>query len=182
MLGEGMNDQGEEEASCFQVIPVNITEKFHIAGRDPFERKREIGITRQSLDALVESALAPYPPNWGTAPVCVVSGDRPPDVKFETREHFVPEGLGFSWAFLRAGAGTCDRVNHEFSKYEAEWLRQGDMGCFRPFFVADGKDEPPAYYAPTMRNKLVWFTRGPDGSRQPRLGLGAGALTVQGEW
>jgi hypothetical protein len=117
-----------------------------------------------ALPSLVAEALASYAPDL-QSPICVISGRGLGDAAFTTEEHFVPEGLGFAWAKLPAGAATCDEVNHEFGGYETEWLRQGLMGCSRPFFVSHGKDGPPAYFAPNMTNQQFGFTRGPDGRR-----------------
>lgn len=138
---------------------------------------------------MAAEAVATHPREWGAGPICVLSKESPPDASFRSEEHFVPEGLGFPWTALPRGMGTCDRMNAEFSRYESEWLRQGPMGCFRPFFVAEGKDEPPAYYAPSKSRKSVWFTRRGDGRRVLSFGpevksdlpddAGPGVLTIR---
>jgi hypothetical protein len=155
----------DEDEKFFQTIIVNFVERFDAEDGRSAERSRSIAITQENLSALVANAIEDSSSAWGTGVHCVISGATAQDEEFTSREHFVPEGLGFAWAVFPAGVGTCDRVNRKFGQYETEWLRQGLMGTFRPFFVAEGKDDAPAFYAPTKNEKAVWLTREADGRR-----------------
>jgi hypothetical protein len=99
-----------------------------------------------------------------TQPWCMISGQTNPPATFTTREHFLPEGLGFHWARLPAGLGTCDQVNTTFGAHELCWLRHGAMGLWRPFFVPKGKDRAPAFRAPRGPVPEFTFSRDANGN------------------
>jgi hypothetical protein len=103
----------------------------------------------QELDAGNLESIAREAAQTTGSPFCVISLASGAPETFSSQEHFVPEGLGFPWTKLPRGVGTCDRVNQEFSRYEEEWMRYGLLGALRPFYVAMGKNDPPAFYAPT---------------------------------
>lgn len=149
----------------FESVPIEVEERHPLPDGRTLARTSTVVATAESLGTLIQAALDSYPEEWGERRPCVVSMKAEPDEDFTTAEHLVPEGLGYEWTKAPAGTATCDRVNATFGNYEAEWLRQGQMGYFRPFYVAEGKDDPPAYYAPNKNSRQVWFTRSEDGRR-----------------
>jgi hypothetical protein len=145
---------------------IMIRTRVVLAGGDGsmHEASDETIVTAENIADLATTAVASYPETLRKAPYCVVSGGTVPDESFTSREHFVPEGLGYAWTKLPAGTGTCDRVNKEFGAHELEWLRFGPMGTFRPFFVGEGKNDPPEYHAPKKSAALLSMNTAPDGT------------------
>lgn len=119
-----------------------------------------------NLGALAAQSVSSYPAELQAQPFCIISRASTPEEQFNSAEHFIPEGLGYSWTKLPSGTATCDRINAKFSRYELEWLRFGPMGTFRPFFVEGGKNAAPEYHAPKKSSRQFSFTRDPtDGTR-----------------
>jgi hypothetical protein len=159
----------QEDAHFFETISVEAVHRMSSGDGAYTEAKKTWKVNAAMFQAMAREAQEQTD---GLKPAvrCVVSTKSATEAAFTRREHFVPEGLGFDWTAPESGVGTCDEINARFSKYECEWLRQGQMGIFRPFFVGDGKDKPPAYYAPSMNDKRVWFTRERDGTRTLNIG------------
>jgi len=159
-----VTDRDDNDAHFFESIPVEITHRVFSDETKFTERTKDFDINAASFQ---EKVVAAQEASDRMAPDChcVVTMRGNADATFTKREHFVPEGLGFDWTAPGVGVGTCDEVNERFGKYECEWLRQGTMGIFRPFFVPEGKDTPPAYYAPNKKEQVFSFTREKDGKR-----------------
>lgn len=130
-----------------------------------FTRTEDLVVTRETFDKQVASAIQGMPKK-AEDPLCLLTFGTQPTETFTSREHLVPEGLGFPWAVLPPGVGTCDRMNKALGRAELEWLRFGRMGTFRPFFVGRGKDSPPEYHAPLKSQPHVSFGRSPEGRRR----------------
>ena len=95
-----------DDEKYFRTVTVKITERYHLGGHESRERIEVIQISAENLHARAAAAVATYPTEVGTDPICVISHDRPPEGTFVSQEHFVPEGLGFGWAGLPRGTGT----------------------------------------------------------------------------
>jgi hypothetical protein len=121
-------------------------------------------LTKENLPSIIERAVERCPEEVKGRNFCVISGAIDPDESFTKREHFIPEGLGYSWTALPAGVGTCDSINEAFAAHELEWLRYGSLGILRPYFVPKGKNGPPEFYAPKRSNHQVSFTIGKNGT------------------
>lgn len=148
-----------DEARYFESVAVEST---HVTMRPGNQLDRSVSkciIDAANLAALAEVAAS----EQATQPWCMVSGETASTASFTTREHFIPEGLGFHWARLPVGLGTCDKVNKEFGEHELCWLRHGAMGLWRPFFVPRGKDRPPEFRAPRGSQPEFTFSRDDDG-------------------
>jgi hypothetical protein len=158
----------DDDARFFEEIPVEIIRRVAIEGTYNVTART----LRLNAASFQEMARAAQEQTEKLTPKvrCVVTMRSDAGAKFTRREHFVPEGLGFDWTAPSAGVGTCDDVNKTFSTYEGEWLRQGKMGIFRPFYVSNGKDGAPAYYAPNANERRVWLTRDQDGRRTLNVG------------
>ena len=157
-----MNNETNEE-QFFNVIRIETSLVFGTKEDKFFMLSQELDVTRNNLSELAASAKEAFPEPLRDRPFCIISRRTTPEETFLNQEHFVPEGLGFGWARLPLGFGTCDRVNHFFSKHELEWLRFGAMGILRPFFVAEGKNDPPEFHSPTKKSRLVTFTHNSHG-------------------
>ncbi len=157
--------EADDDAVFFETIPLTVTHHF------PSRERPDIKTWSVNAESFQEMARVAKEQTDSLEPAvrCVVSTKGTTEARFSRREHFVPEGLGFGWTAPPIGVGTCDDINAAFGKYEGEWLRQGKMGIFRPFYVADGKDGAPEYYAPKKTTPHVSFTRDEDGRRTLRL-------------
>ncbi|MGO8881958.1 MAG: hypothetical protein ACLPVO_02560 [Desulfomonilaceae bacterium] len=153
-----------DDKRFFQSIPISVIFNWFVGETQIPTLMEPIQVTSLNLKDLVEKAISIYPSNLREEHFCIIS--RNSDLNgFTSREHFIPEGLGFSWTELPRGFGTCYRINNEFSNYEQEWLRYGLMGIFRPWFVGEGKDDSPEYYAPNWNNKTFSLVRLKNGNR-----------------
>jgi len=152
-----------ENMDFFSVVPIETT--YLLVGSDGMAMNgiSKIDVTKANLSSLVNNATQAYPQDIQDKPFCIISMQSSQVENFKSAEHFVPEGLGFGWTALPVGTGTCDRINSEFSKYELEWMRFGSMGKYRPFFVAEGKDGAPEFYAPKKTESLFGFRRNAEG-------------------
>jgi hypothetical protein len=156
-------EEKDVDLRFLESIPIEVLHRIPAAG-GTYETTKGWQVNATSFQ---EMARAAQGQTEQLAPKvrCVVSMASEKDAGFTKREHFVPEGLGFDWTAPPGGVGTCDDVNARFGCYEGEWLRQGKMGIFRPFFVRVGKDEPPVYFAPKKNGARFWFKRKKDGRR-----------------
>jgi hypothetical protein len=148
-----VDEPGQDEKDFFSAIQVDSTIVL-LAEEAAAKQVSQLQITEHNLNTLVSRGIAAYPKEVQARPFCMISRRSAPDEQFTTQEHFVPEGLGFSWTALPKGVGTCDRINEYFGVHELEWLRFGAMGCYRPFFVGKGKKDAPKFYAPKRSERL----------------------------
>jgi len=179
----------DSDRHYFEKIEIETLFVLRTVDGKPGEHRGHLTLTPNNVSALAHQAVAEYPEEIRGRPFCLISRRSSPPETFTSAEHFVPEGLGFSWTKLPAGVGTCDRINAQFSAWELEWLRFGSMGIYRPFYVGEGKGDSPKYYAPKMSSPLFSLARDDDGARvislfsEGSLGLpdqaGAGTLTIR---
>jgi hypothetical protein len=143
----------DEDAKFFETIRVDVTLRV-FTGTNVLETTEDWTVTASSFQEMARKARG----ETGTR--CILSMRTPEDgATFTRREHFVPNGFGYGWTAPGRGVGTCDEMNAAFGRFEGEWLRYGKMGFFRPLFVAKGKKNPPAYYAPSMKSPKIWVVR-----------------------
>lgn len=154
-----------EDAPYFEQFEIKTTLKLATHDGQEFERKDELTVSRASFPEQVQTAIGTTP-GPSRKPFCLVTLGAEANETFASREHLVPEGLGFPWAALPAGVGTCDRINKALGEAELSWLRFGPMGAFRPFYVSSGKDGPPEYHAPMKSQRRLSFVRSSAGGRQ----------------
>ena len=159
-----MNSEMDDE-QFFKAIRIETSFVFNPQEGKNFVLIEDLDVTQNNISELTTRAAKALPESIGDEPFCIISRQSIPEETFQTREHFVLEGLGFGWSLFPKGFGTCDRINQEFSRHELEWLRYGAMGMCRPLFVSDGKKGPPEFHSPTKNNRRITFTRNSAGRR-----------------
>jgi hypothetical protein len=149
-----MTDSADDTKSPFEVVRLRSIASLEYPEPPHQGMANSIELTAVNLDDHVQRARNAFP-GAAAEPFCLVTGGDAKTEAFRSGEHFIPHSLGYSWTKFRPGVGTCDRVNSGFSGHEAEWLRQGMMGVYRPFFVPSGKDGAPEYYSPRKTDAVL---------------------------
>lgn len=167
------------EERCFEQITLEVD--LVVDGNT----KPRTGLTldRRNLPSRIDEVLGDTKRATGADQVCVIGGNRCADNTFTKREHFVLEGLGFTWTKFRKGVGSCDACNRAFGDQdEREWLRHGLMGTYRPHHVGKTKrGKVPRFIVGTDEERALEFTRNEAGVRELVVGPDVDLRVIEAE-